>query len=733
MNQLEGLLILIALPLSILFSGYWLASLLAPSDPLERLAFALPCGLAALLANVAAVNFFHPLSGPWAYACLAPALLTFLLPRSRAGLVRDLLETAKTSSRFVLLAVSLFFVLLLWPVLVAPASLFYDGTSNHDSFFWIAGAEHLKRHTYMELPVVSATQPLTNQASAFIGWHPPWGRMGTEGLLALASSVIGVSPLKLYLYATASLALVWFATVFLALRTFVTEQPARITGIVLVCLQPIFVFFYGNGNLPNLLGALTGAAAIIAVERAIRTGMGSRVEFTAWASLAALSLHGLLCTYPEMVPFVLLPCGLLWLRLWFTQGPRLFWQTGLLIAAVLVAGAALNPATTIRAVHGFQASFTIARADANWANLFNPLDLPEYIPALITLSISGAKELDWWLGGPLSGLIIVASGLIFWRSRDRFGLCAGLSGSLVLLIYTLLTGFAYGWQKTVQFSGIFVALTFPVAAVEILWRLRESGGFKRRLATPALGALIIFFAYATVMNCRDIYKWSDRKVISADWFALRDQSRTTLRQAPVLVEAATFRMAFFHGMWSAYFLADSHIYFGARGEESGGYLRSGVINEQDHEIPPPAAVLVGHDWAEAFDANSPRLLTGREFILLQKSNRVFKLSGVFPLNGVPDHASATVSLEIQPHSPSSLLLELAPRAADTTAGTWNLARHAEGSADFSAVVSGPPPWRLKIPLTAGQRNLIEINLQEYGARREGMVFRLSSLRIEDSP
>ncbi|MES1168027.1 MAG: hypothetical protein ABUL61_02540, partial [Oleiharenicola lentus] len=174
MNQLEGLLILLGLPIGLLLSGYWLAALLAEGDARERLAFALPCGLGVLLAEVAAVNFFHPLSGIWAYACLAPAGFTLLLPGSRASLGRDLLTAAKTTPRSVVIASVLFFAFLLWPVLLTPSSLFYDGTSNHDSFFWVAGAEHLKRHTYMDMPVVSAIQPLTNQTSAIIGWKPAW-------------------------------------------------------------------------------------------------------------------------------------------------------------------------------------------------------------------------------------------------------------------------------------------------------------------------------------------------------------------------------------------------------------------------------------------------------------------------------------------------------------------------------------------------------------------------------
>src|SRR5262245_5977819 len=108
MNQLEGLLILLGLPAALLLSGYWLAALLADSEPPERLAFGLAAGLGVLLAAVSAVNLFRPLSGPWAYACLAPAVLTLLLPRSRSRLARDLLASVKDTPRLTLIAGAVF-------------------------------------------------------------------------------------------------------------------------------------------------------------------------------------------------------------------------------------------------------------------------------------------------------------------------------------------------------------------------------------------------------------------------------------------------------------------------------------------------------------------------------------------------------------------------------------------------------------------------------------------------
>src|SRR6478735_4567904 len=104
MNQLEGLLILFGLPAALLLSGYWLAALLAGSEPVERLAFGLAAGLGTLLAIVAAVNFFVPIAGPWAFACLTPVGLTLVLPRSRGALGRDLLAAARGAPRGTLLA-----------------------------------------------------------------------------------------------------------------------------------------------------------------------------------------------------------------------------------------------------------------------------------------------------------------------------------------------------------------------------------------------------------------------------------------------------------------------------------------------------------------------------------------------------------------------------------------------------------------------------------------------------
>lgn len=733
MNQIEGMLLLAGIPLGLLLAGYWLAALFEQSDVPTRLSIALLTGIASLLLTVSIVNFFLPISGVAAWVCLAPACVTLFRGKSRDGLWRDLRSLlVSPSARGYAAIVALFFILILWPVLSSFTTVMFDGTSNHDSFFWVTVAEHLKRHTYMERPVWNSLQPLASAADAVVGWKPAWGRMGSEGLLALCSAVVGLSPLKLYVYVTACLYLPWLAAVHLSLRTFYAGQLSWLARVTVLLFHPIFIFFYSNANLPNLLGVIAGSTAIIATESALRAGWDRRKELWGWAGLLALSLHGVYCAYPEMTPFVFLPCGLLWLRACCTAGTRALWRPRLIIAGAVIGSLLLNPASSLRAGWGFVSVFKLTQVGSFWGNIFEVLHPVQYLPALVTLSAPTAIWLDILGGGLSSLLLVIGVVLACRRAHDLAGAILAFSGGYVLVVYTLMYQFSYGWQKSVQFTGIFTAALLSGALVDAVHQYCGRLKTGRALARLGTAALIGFLVFSMVMHCRELYKRSEQKTISQDWFALRDLSRTTLNSLPVLVEAASFRMAFYHGMWAAYFLTDSHIYYASRGEQSGGYLRAHVTNEATQSIPPPAAVLVGRAWADSLDANSPRILSGKEYVLLRKSNRVFTMEGVFPLNGLPDVASTRIGLEVLPHTRSQLLIELQPRKlAEGLAGTWQVIRRTEGADDFSISLSGAPPWVFKVPLISGQRNQITIVCAT--VTDITYPFFVKKLRIEDGP
>jgi hypothetical protein len=396
------------------------------------------------------------------------------------------------------------------------------------------------------------------------------------------------------------------------------------------------------------------------------------------------------------------------LRSWFAPGPRLAWRPALLAAAAWIIGAVINPATSIRAYSGFVASFDTARANQNWANLFDPLSWPEYIPSLATLSVGTGLTLGPILGGLISVIILVGLFLAFRRAIDRVGAVFILGGSFALLAYTVYTGFNYGWQKTVQFGGAFWAAWLPVAIIDAFAVTAPSSRRRFWIQRAALAGLVSFFVLATLMNCFDGHKWSQRKIITQDWFTVREYSRRNLSNAPVIVDGATFRMAFFHGMWATYFLPDNELYFAARGKENGGYLRDSVANEARVRVPTPAAFLVSRDWADTFDSNSERLVYGDTVALLKESNRVLAMEGLQPENGPPENAEASFKLTLVPHAKSRLEFTILPRPKLANATQrWKIVQHVGNRPPTTTEVTGAPPWAISLPLQSGEENQFE--------------------------
>jgi len=737
MSPLEGIALLLGLCAGIVLSGYWLASTFGNLTASERLAASAIAGIAVMVLFVSVVNLFVPLAQPWVLLGLIPAAITLAWTPSRRQFTTDLVAFSRDRESLVVVGlVGGFFAVLLWPILSDPNCLFYDASPNHDNFFWVASAEYLKRCTYLTRLEVNELQPLFNATPAIATLHPSWGRMATEGLLAFVASLAGSSPLKIHIYACSALYLPWVAAVFLVTKTYFNRKVSLGALAALAVFEPVFIFYYGNANLPNLFGAILGAGAVLATEHALRTPPEQRRTQWGWRILLALSVHGLLASYPEMVPFVAVPCGLLWLRGWWTTRSAARAAVWTLAGAGL-AGMLLNPATTVRAWWGFAASFDIARANTNYGSLLVSLSPWEYLPALSSLSVPAASWLHDWLAAPLSVMLVAGLFLVLWRAQDRYGTLAIFSGAGLILLYTVITQFHYGWQKTVQFSGVFVAAAIPVGMLDTLVRERQLPDFRRWLAWLCTIALVAFATFATFMNVREVYKWSERKVMSHEWFRLRELSRGPLRDEAIVVDPASFRMAFFYGMWAPYFLPDSNLYFAARGEQNGGYLRASVAHEPEEGSRHARVLLLDRRWAEAFDSSTPPILTGREFALLRRANRVIDMRGVHPLNGVPDNAAARFSFTLRSNSSARFSFTLNPRSVYRDmvfpAGSWQVTVRSGSAETYRATVAGAPPWKIEAPLAADREQVVECAYSDPLRQLGETPFALTDLRLVATP
>ncbi len=695
----------ILLSFSLILAGYWLAGPMRSISPAGRLAVAALAGLASLLLCLSVVNFFAPISGWRAWLCLSPAGLTLFRPSQLAALRSDTAAVFLTRRAFfpaALVVASL--ALLVWPEFTQKGLVYYDGTNNHDGYFWIAGARHLQSYSYMEIVALSHERPWDSFCTVLAGWRPGWGRAGSEGFLAFAAALVSSDPVEIYLPATAALLLPWIAVVYLVVRTFWIGRLTKPGLAALIGLQPIFLFFRANGNLPNLLGVLTGAGAVIATARCLDARPGR----LPWLALLALSVHGCLYAYPEIFPFVALPCALL--------VARAALQTARAVPAVLLAalaGLAVNPATSIRACSGFIGSFALARADRHWVDTFASLGAPQYLPALATASVPMAGYLG--AGVCLAGSLALVAALVlaFRDANDRFGAAASLSGGAALALYTTASHFSYGWLKTDLFSGVFISAVLPIAGIDACWRSAILG---RRLALRMLAfAVALILAGGIAFHEMNLQKWSRRKGLTRDWFALRSVAAEELPGAKVVIDPATFPMAFFDGMWGAYFLSDNDLSFAARGTMNGGYLKDWVLTEDDPLVAGTRACLVGPEWAGTFDANSDRLFSSTEAVLLRSANRVTRLQGFLPANGVPTTAGGHLAIDLVPHSPSELQFSLAPADGERDVGvSWQVLRRAQGASAFRCDIAGPPPWRITVPLESGRINRIDVEANAAG-------------------
>lgn len=720
MHWLTALLVLIGIPGALVLQGGWLVHRgNLPSAGL-RLATAMLAGLTTSLWLACALNLAVPLAGWPLGVILAPALVALLDRRTRTDLLADA-RTVFATTRGMVFGGSLiaFLALLLWPAWIDGKLIYFEGTSNHDAFFWILGADFAREHSCLASPGTPLAEASPAFTRAIAGWFPSWGRLGAESYLATVAGFTRETPLAAYLWASAALFFAWVAAVYAVVRTFFVDHLRWTALVALALFQPLFAFYHHNANLPNLLGVIAGAATVLATEWTRRTLAADASRPFVPVALFALGWHGIFCSYPEIAPFIGLPCALLALR---EVGRERSARRALLwLAAGFALGVLANPVISERGLLAFTRSLQMARFETNWANIVAAAGPLGFLPTLLTLSTKTGRELGSLLGAAATALIIGGAFVTWRRARDRYGFAALFAGAGALAIYTLATGFAYGWQKTAQFSGVFIAAAFPVG---ILAAVSSSRGPVWR-SWLAAGLVVAFFGYALTIAQLDLLKWSGRKRLHADWELLRPLSRSA-EEAPVTIDAATFRQPFFFGMWSAYYLRAHSFVFAARGaSENSGYLRAPVATEGDAPLRGP--VVVSREWADLITPSAPRLAVGAEFALLAPAERILSLDGTLPKFGVPQAVGARFRLRVRTVESVRLEIEIAPPGPQELGGAWD-ARWAEGAqTPFQRTDS---LWRATLSLPAHAEQTIECEFRPADpARASPSSFPLARLRL----
>ncbi len=707
MTFLFGTSIAGSLCLLMIMAGYLVAGFLPAENYLTRLALANLTGLAWLLFAAGILGAFAPLSGVAVWLIWVPVLLTWLVPTTRNQLRADIQAVGKSPRVAAAVGgLALLWIALLLPYFVYPDLAFFDGKANHDNFFWSVGAEYLQTHSYLSVPASSRDFPLFNGVPAFTGWKPIWGRMGSEGLLAVAGSSVARSPVLIYNFVVCSLVLPWLLTV-LAIARHLGLPTLKRRLVVLSCFcQPVLFFFIANGNLPNLLGTIFGGGLWLL---ALLVCDGRR---RVWPVVVAgvFFIHGMLCSYPEILAFSLIPVALLVVK-HFIQTNAGRAKPALVLALVVLGGLCLNPVTTMRTWNGMLNSLNQVHQDANWANLFARLSFAGYVPSLITLAMPSMR-LYGMIGGAVASIAVLTSCVLVIRSSPRQNiLLISLSGFAVLLLFTAATSFSYGWQKSAQFFGIHLAVLFPVLLSGTVQDAFHPPGF-RRLPRWALLATLVVMVHGILGNTADNLKTAGTKGLTRQLLALRDRVASELPGQTCYVDGATFRAAFFQSMWSARIFARNPIVFLSRQEQAGGYLRDSVNQASAAPSSPDTLYYVDAAWAQAFDYEPDSLVNDRVGVLIRQHNLVTEMTGFYRTTGIPDYAEASFALTICPVTDGWLELTLTPEGeTESRCRLQGLVTTNTGVDSIKVALDSKNQLVARFPLKAGTPNHLVAHIE----------------------
>jgi len=618
----------------------------------------------------------------------------------------------------------LFWSCLLLPYLVHPDLVFFEGAANHDNFFWSVGAEHLQKNSYLAGPVGSLSRPLYNVVGAITGLQPAWGRMGAEGLLAVTAGFLNLSPVYVHNFVVCALVLPWLFLVLAISRRLGMCRPNHGLLIVVCFSQPLLAFFVANGNLPNLLGALFGGGLWL-IYLLLYLDPKAR---PLWPELfvGMFCVHGMLCCYPEIVPFALAPMCVVGLR-------DLIASRRLTISlrhqlCVGLGGILMNPVTAIRAWHGFWESVSTARLDDAWANLFESLRLTEYLPGMVTLAVPAVNNYDVPFGVAVSLAILGTVYLVFRSCLHRWLLFASLTGFFALGAYTMATSFSYGWQKTVQFSAVHLAVLLPAMGAGVLPGLGHLAFTRKWAARLAVSLTLGILVHGTLVTTWENLKGATRKGLTRGQLGFAQNLPEEYAKQTIYVDSSTFRLAFFHGMWSSRVFPDSPLLFTPREKQPAGYL---VNFTRAPALPSTGLFYTSSEWAEAFDSEVPPLLSDRQAMLLPCHNHVTAMEGFYPLTGIPEWAKVRFSLALLPYADGWLDLHLQSISSMPASVQLNATVLVEGKTTrVTAARNGPKDYHLRLPLQGGVINTFNAVLDGAAPEESPDKFSLRILKIE---
>ena len=460
----------VTVALFVLFAvvGYPIADALFDTKPLQRALLAPVAGLCALTIPVATLNHIgfpvRTVGLPIAGLALIAAAAYCIARRPRVPWREALPFAAVTLLAFAVAA---------WPMTVFG----FDWVSfgNDDMTTYVLGGNHFFAHGYFQLPplgdLMNERDPSWN-TSFFYSFDEV--RYASPLMLAWVMSVTGLSAGAAFMPMIVALHLVVIVTAGALLAARDDRGRAALIACVLLAVSANLL----SGTLRQLLpqdfglALLAGAAAVLL--RPPPTGRGAVVRRIALGSLLAGTL---VITYPEVIPFFVIPAAL-YVAASVVRTPR-SWCVWLVLVGAVAAGAVVVANENVPGAIALlfrQAQVATVQGSAYDRVLFAEFLTPLVFPLLWGFATVGGAI------GPWSALAVACGGLA------TIGACAAairysialepvalmLLVMLAVFVQLMMNGGSFGVFKLTMYVQPFLLGTLACGVVDIAGRIRRS-------------------------------------------------------------------------------------------------------------------------------------------------------------------------------------------------------------------------------------------------------------------
>lgn len=561
--------------------GYPIACIIRAGLGLRRIIFGEAIGLAVMVIVIRSLEGLFAVK-EFAWELLGCYVVTVALlwrySSAASRLKKDCARIGISALIIVLISLVGVVVALNLPILLDHA-LIFEGTGNHDSFYYTVVAHYMQHHSFYAPVAYTPEHPYNEIIRWTFGGAAPIGRVGAEGYLAWLSSLFNRNPAFLYNAASTCGMIVAGSCCLLLLSPArlreIRHGNTRVWLIPAALSTPVLYESVFNSNFSTAYGVAFFSAYLSA------SWMRSR---TPRLVLAVLLMTAMLASYPELVPMAWACLGIGLLFRW-RLGRRFIAQTtrdGLRALRDMACSIALFPWIAVPAWYVIFSAYIVMHASGPGTGLPDAnagLAPARYMLATIMANRHIGDATPELLAAIILAMLVFLVFMGVLRGGRNAPLLGGICAAFVVIVGIIyFQSYDYGKLKIVEYFAPLITAVIISGTIG-KWGTGSLDRIKAGLIGISSGAVIIVFVVTIGIMINESLFWGRLKRITPATMKLV-RAIQALPNGSVISFGST-PWPYYYSMWIPYLSDATFVY--STGFASGGYFSSYV---KQHPVAP---------------------------------------------------------------------------------------------------------------------------------------------------